>query len=82
MDRPLVVENDRERKRLQLLVGRISDGELRVQMWEGWTIAAAFAHLAFGDQRALVLMLKWEKLALRHRRSMMTLRTMPFFHFA
>ena len=61
MDRPFVVENDRERKRLQLLVGRKSDGELRVQMWEGWTIAAAFAHLAFWDQRALVLMHKWKK---------------------
>lgn len=61
MDRPFVLENDRERKRLQLMVGRISDGELSVQMWEGWTIAAAFAHLAFWDQRALVLMQKWKE---------------------
>jgi hypothetical protein len=61
MDRPFVVENDRERKRLQLLVERLTDEELSLPMWEGWTIAAAFAHLAFWDQRALVLMQKWEK---------------------
>jgi hypothetical protein len=61
MDRPFVVENGRERKRLQGLVERITDEELSLQMWEGWTIAAAFAHLAFWDQRALVLMRKWKK---------------------
>lgn len=61
MDRPFVVENDRERKRLQLLVERITDEQLRLQMWEGWTIAAAFAHLAFWDQRSLILMQKWKK---------------------
>jgi hypothetical protein len=61
MDRPFVVENDRERRRLQLLVKRITEEELSLPMWEGWTIAAAFAHLAFWDQRALVLMRKWKK---------------------
>ena len=61
MDRPFVVENGRERKRLQLLVERITDQELSLPIWEGWTIAAAFAHLAFWDQRSLVLMQKWKK---------------------
>jgi DinB superfamily len=61
MDRPFVVENDRERKRLQLLVERITDEELSLPMWGRWTIAAAFAHLAFWDQRSLVLMQKWGK---------------------
>jgi hypothetical protein len=61
MDRPFVIENDRERKRLQLLVERITDEELGLRMWEGWTIAAALAHLAFWDQRSLVLMQKWKK---------------------
>lgn len=61
MDRPFVVENDRERKRLQFLVGGITDEELSLQMWEGWTIAAAFVHLAFWDQRSLILMQKWKK---------------------
>ena len=60
MDRPFVVENPRERERVRRVVDRISDKELSLPMWEGWTIAAALAHLAFWDQRALVLMKKWK----------------------
>jgi len=60
MDRPFVVENARERERLRRLVNRISDEELRLPLWEGWTIAIAFAHLSFWDQRALVLLKKWK----------------------
>lgn len=60
MERPFVVENTRERERLRRLVGRISDKDLSLPMWEEWTIAAAFAHLAFWDQRALALMKKWK----------------------
>ena len=60
MDRPFVVENTRERERVRRLVDRISDKELSLPLWEGWTIAAALAHLAFWDQRALVLMKKWK----------------------
>lgn len=60
MDRPFVVENTRERERLCRVVDRISDKDLSLPMWEGWTIAAAFAHLAFWDQRAFVLMKKWK----------------------
>jgi hypothetical protein len=41
-------------------MNRITDEELGLPMWEGWTIAAALAHLAFWDQRALVLMKKWK----------------------
>jgi len=59
MDRPFIAENRKERERLRKLVERISDKELNRPMWEGWTIAAALAHLAFWDQRALVLMKKW-----------------------
>jgi len=60
MDRPFIVENRKERDRLRRLVDRISDQELSLPMWEGWTIAAALAHLAFWDQRALVLIKKWK----------------------
>ena len=60
MDRPFIVENRRERDRLRRLVDRISDQELSLPMWEGWTISAALAHLAFWDQRALVLIKKWK----------------------
>ena len=60
MDRPFLVENRRERNRLRRSVDRISDQELSLPMWEGWTIAVALAHLAFWDQRALVLIKKWK----------------------
>jgi hypothetical protein len=60
MERPFVVENTRERERLRRLVNRMTDEELSLPLWEGWTIASALAHLAFWDQRALVLMKKWK----------------------
>lgn len=60
MDRPFVVENARALERLRNLVKQITDDELGYFLWEGWTVAAALAHLAFWDQRALVLMKKWK----------------------
>jgi hypothetical protein len=36
------------------------DEELSLPMENGWTIAVALAHLAFWDQRSLVLMRKWK----------------------
>jgi hypothetical protein len=60
MERPFIDVNKKERKRLQLLVESIRDEELNFQMWEGWTIATALAHLAFWDYRSLMLMQKWE----------------------
>jgi hypothetical protein len=60
MDRPFIKENAKERERLKSLVGRLNDEELGLEMEIGWTIAVAFAHLAFWDQRSLVLMRKWK----------------------
>lgn len=62
MDQPFVVENARERGRLSRLVDRMTDKELTFTLYaEGWTIAVALAHLAFWDQRSLILLRKWEK---------------------
>jgi hypothetical protein len=62
MDQPFVVENARERGRLSNLVHRMTDEELTLTLYaEGWTIAVALAHLAFWDQRSLILIRKWEK---------------------
>ncbi|MDO9334558.1 MAG: maleylpyruvate isomerase N-terminal domain-containing protein [Dehalococcoidales bacterium] len=61
MNRPFVAENTRERKRLRTLVSKMTDVELNLPLTEGWTIASALAHLAFWDQRALVLLRKWQK---------------------
>jgi hypothetical protein len=62
MSRQFVVENARERKRLHNLVNNITDEELTTTLYEeGWTIAVALAHLAFWDNRRLVLVRKWKQ---------------------
>ncbi len=61
MDRPFVDENARERKRLRSLVGNLTDEDLSHPLGTDWTVAVALAHLAFWDQRSLVLMRKWEE---------------------
>jgi len=61
MERPFVAENNRERERLAALTARLTDEELTLPLEMGWTIASAFAHLAFWDQRAFVLMRKWRQ---------------------
>jgi hypothetical protein len=62
MDTSYIIDNARELKRLCELVSRISKEELLLPLnIEGCTIAAALAHLAYWDQRALLLMKKWKK---------------------
>lgn len=60
MSQQFVVENARERERLCNLVNNITDEELTTTLYEeGWTIAVALAHLAYWDNRRLVLVRKW-----------------------
>ena len=54
-DRSYVAENDRERRRLEGLVDRLDDTALGRAMPAGWTVAGVLAHLAFWDQRIVVL---------------------------
>jgi len=61
MDRPFVAENAQERERLRSFVGRLTDEELSLPLGNGWTVAVAFAHLAFWDQWYLILTRKWKK---------------------
>ena len=60
VDRSFVAVNDAERTRLQALVKRLTDADLGRAMPAGWTVGAILAHLAFWDQRALVLLERWE----------------------
>jgi hypothetical protein len=54
--------NEIERKRLVALVSRITDEELSRPVGDSrWTVAGLLAHLAFGDQRALLLLQKWQQ---------------------
>ena len=50
-DRSYIAENDRERRRLEALVGKLDDATLSRPMPDGWTVAGVLAHLAFWDQR-------------------------------
>jgi len=61
MDRSFVEENARTRERLRSLVTGLTDEELSLPLGDDWTVAVALAHLAFWDQRALVLMQKWNQ---------------------
>jgi hypothetical protein len=61
VDRSFVSENDTERARLRTLVARLSDADLARPLSAGWTVAAVLGHLAFWDQRILVLLDAWEQ---------------------
>ena len=59
MDQSFVAESTMQRQRLRALVSRLTDDELALPLADGWTVAAALAHLAFWDQRGLVLLRRW-----------------------
>ena len=61
VDRSFVNANDAERARLEKLVGRLSDADLQRPLAAGWTVAGVLAHLAFWDQRAFILLDRWQK---------------------
>ena len=61
VDRNFVSENDTERARLRALVARLSDADLARPLPAGWTVAAVLGHLAFWDQRILVLLDAWQQ---------------------
>ena len=54
-DRSYVSVNDRERHRLEALVDKLDDKALSRPMPGEWTVAAVLAHLAFWDQRIILL---------------------------
>jgi uncharacterized damage-inducible protein DinB len=55
-----VEDNAASRRRLEALVTRLSDDDLSRTTSYGWTVAALLAHLAFWDQRVLVLLRRWK----------------------
>jgi hypothetical protein len=62
VDREFVNENARELERMRALVKGMTDKELGLQLYkEGWTVAAALGHIAFWDERRLLLVRKWKK---------------------
>jgi hypothetical protein len=61
VDRSIVAKNDTERSRLRALVARLTDAELAHPMPAGWTVAGVLGHLAFWDQRIVVLLDRWRQ---------------------
>ncbi len=62
MTKKFVNNNAKASERLRSFVNKATDNELKLVIYkEGWTIAAALAHLAFWDQRRLILIKKWKK---------------------
>jgi hypothetical protein len=49
MDKAFAIENACERERLTLLASRLTDAQLSLPLNGDWTIAVAFAHLAFWE---------------------------------
>ena len=60
MKQSYIEENARESERLRFLVESLSDEQLLTPLDTEWTIAVALAHLAFWDQRSLILIRKWK----------------------
>lgn len=61
MTTPFVQENDASRHRLETLVRSLTEVELSRSTASGWTVAALLAHLAYWDQRILVLLKRWKE---------------------
>ena len=58
---PYSEQNAESRRRLAELAGRLSDDDLAHSTDYGWTVAALLAHLAFWDQRVLVILKRWRE---------------------
>lgn len=55
-----VGENTASYLRLEQLLASLSEADLRRANADGWTVAALLTHLAFWDQRMLVLLKRWQ----------------------
>jgi DinB superfamily len=54
-DRSYVDVNTRERERLRALIERVDDEALSAPANEYWTVAGVLGHIAYWDNRVLVL---------------------------
>ena len=61
VQQPYNLENTASREYLKAFINKLSDSDLGHPLDAGWTVSAVLAHLAFWDQRASVLIEKWQK---------------------
>lgn len=57
---PFVEDNHISRRRLEILVSRLSKEDFARATSAGWTVSALLAHLAYWDQRMVVLLRRWK----------------------
>ena len=57
---PYSKENAESYQRLKSLAHRLTDTDLALSTDYGWTVSALLAHLAFWDQRVLVILRRWQ----------------------
>jgi hypothetical protein len=62
MESQYIKDNAKSSERLAKLVKSLTDKQLGLVIYkEGWTIAAALAHMAFWDERRRLLLKTWKK---------------------
>ena len=61
MSRKFISDNNKSRYRLRSLVERLSDQDFAKATAAGWTVSSLLAHLAFWDQRAVILLRVWKE---------------------
>jgi hypothetical protein len=61
MSFPEINENADSRRRLEGLAGRLTSEDFALTTHYGWSVAALFAHMAWWDQRILVLLCRWKQ---------------------
>ena len=61
MTLPFVQDNNSSREKLAGFVRGLSETDLARTNAEGWTVSALLVHLAFWDQRMLVLLRRWQR---------------------
>ena len=58
---PYSEQNAKSRQRLEAFVRGLSDQDLARSTDYGWTVAALLAHLAFWDQRMIMILRRWQQ---------------------
>jgi len=56
---PYSEQNAESRRRLEALTQKLTEADLARSTDYGWTVAALLAHLAFWDQRMIVILRRW-----------------------
>ncbi|MDQ4074898.1 MAG: DinB family protein [Chloroflexota bacterium] len=59
IEQSVLANNQNTRERLETLVTRLTDEELGRPLGDGRTIATILGHVAFWDQRTLILLRRW-----------------------